>query len=323
MPLIDVSTYEAPPLLRDGHALTVFPTLSRRVEGVRYRRSRVELADGDFLDLDISEVGAGRVVVVSHGLEGHSGRAYVLGMVRAFNRAGWDAVAWNFRGSSGEPNRLLKFTHSGATDDLAAVVEAVRGWGRYGSLALVGFSLGGNLTLKYLGERGDDVPSEVRAAVTFSVPCDLRGAAERMGSWGNRLYMKRFLVDLRERMETKARQFPGRLDLSAIGGMRTFREFDDRFTAPLHGFADAEEYWRRSGSAAHVGGIRVPTLLVNAVDDPFLSESCFPRETAVASQWLHLEAPIRGGHVGFVQFTPDGDYWSERRAVEFVGTALG
>jgi predicted alpha/beta-fold hydrolase len=323
MPLITSSSYEAPPLLRDGHALTVFPTLSRRVDGVDYQRSRLELVDGDFLDLDVSSAGAGRAVVISHGLEGHTDRAYVKGMVRAFNRAGWDAVAWNFRGSSGEPNRLLKFTHSGATEDLGAVVDAVRGWRRYRTLALVGFSLGGNLTLKYLGERGDQVPSEIRAAVAFSVPCDLRGAAERMGAWGNRIYMRRFMADLRERMEVKARQFPGKLDLSDYDRMKTFREFDDRYTAPLHGFADAEEYWRRSGSGSVVGGIRVPTLLVNAEDDPFLSDTCFPRETAGASEWFYLESPRRGGHVGFVQFTEEGDYWSERRAVGFVGEQAG
>ncbi len=318
MPLVAVSTYRPPALLRDGHALTVFPTLSRRVTGVEYERERLELADGDFLDLDWSRVGADRVVIISHGLEGHSRRAYVMGMVRAFNRAGTDAVAWNFRGCSGEANRMLTFTHSGASGDLAAVVDRVLAIGRHREVVLVGFSLGGNLTLKYLGERGESVDERVRSAVAFSVPCDLEAAADRMGARGNRLYMKRFLTDLRGRMEQKAGQFPGRVSLEGFGAIRTFREFDERYTAPLHGFGGAVDYWTRSSSKAYVAGIRRPTLLVNASDDPFLTPECFPRDLAEASAWFHLEAPKAGGHVGFVSFGEDGVYWSEKRAVEFA-----
>lgn len=303
--------------------MTVYPTLSRRVDGVSYARQRLELRDGDFLDLDCSRVGSGRVVVVSHGLEGHSRRAYVLGMVRAFNRAGWDAVAWNFRGSSGEQNRLLAFTHSGASHELAEVVDWAAGAGGYRSVALVGFSLGGNLTLKYLGESGAAVPQAVRCGVAYSVPCDLRGSAETMAAGGNRIYMSRFLSDLRIRMEAKSRQFPGRISMEGYGQVRTFRDFDGRYTAPLHGFRDAEDYWERSSSGKYLAGIRVPTLLVNAMDDPFLSPGCFPRDVAAASEWLHLETPAHGGHVGFVSMGGDGEYWSERRAVEFAGGLVG
>lgn len=323
MPLIDPSSYQAPRLLRDGHAMTVYPTLSRRVGGVSYQRERLELADGDFLDLDRSRVGADRVVVVSHGLEGHSRRAYVLGMVREFNRAGWDAVAWNFRGSSGEQNRLLAFTHSGASQELGEVVEWAAGTAGYRTVAMVGFSLGGNLTLKYLGERGTNLPGAVRCGVAYSVPCDLRGSAETMAAGGNRIYMSRFLSDLKVRMEAKSRQFPGRISLEGYGEVRTFREFDGRYTAPLHGFRDAEDYWERSSSARYLTGIRIPTLLVNALDDPFLSEGCYPRDIAAASEWLHLETPPHGGHVGFVSTGGDGEYWSERRAVEFASAVVG
>lgn len=326
MPWNENPGYRAPRLLRDGHAMTVFPTLSRKVEGVQYARRRLELADCDFLDVDLAgadATGCPRVVVISHGLEGHSSRPYVLGMVRAFQRAGWDAAAWNFRGCSGEPNRALKFTHSGASDDLAAVVEAVLGWGGYRELVLVGFSLGGNLTLKYLAERASALPAAVRAGIAFSVPCDLKGSAEAMARPGNRIYMRRFLSDLRERMALKAEQFPGRVSLEGYGSIRTFRDFDDRYTAPLHGFADAEEYWARSASGPRLGELRVPTLLVNAQDDPFLSEGCFPRELASRSGHLHFEAPEHGGHVGFVSFGNEGEYWSERRAVAFAGEVVG
>lgn len=321
MPLIESSRYVAPRLLRDGHAMTVFPSLSRRVEGVEYIRRRVELTDGDFLDVDVSAVGSERAVVISHGLEGHSRRAYVLGMARAFNRAGWDAAAWNFRGSSGDQNRLLAFTHSGATADLAQVVKALMTWWGYREIALVGFSLGGNITLKYLGEEPAALPSVVRCGVAFSVPCDLQGSARAMAEGRNRIYMKRFLADLRVRMEAKALQFPGRISMEGYGTIRTFQEFDDRYTAPIHGFRDAEDYWARCASRAYLPAIRVPTLLVNAVDDPFLSDGCFPRQEAAASQRFHFEAPDRGGHVGFVSFGANGEYWSERRAVAFASEA--
>jgi predicted alpha/beta-fold hydrolase len=318
VPLVPDSTYRPPALLRDGHSLTVFPTLSRRVTGIEYRRERVELPDGDFLDVDWSRVGADRVAVISHGLEGCASRPYVLGMVRAFNRAGWDVAAWNFRGCSGESNRTLTFTHSGASGDLGAVVDAVLATGRYREMALIGFSLGGNLTLKYLGERGAAAPAEIRSAVAFSVPCDLEGAADQMGLRSNWVYMRRFLTDLRERMTRKAAEFPGRVTVDNWGKIRTFREFDERYTAPLHGFAGAVDYWNRSSSRGYLAGIRRPVLLVNAQDDPFLSPGCFPTEAAAASEWVHLESPVAGGHVGFVSFGEEGEYWSERRAREFV-----
>ena len=310
MPLVEKSSYIAPRLLRDGHAATVYPSLSRRVDGVDYSRRRVDLPDGDFVDVDQSKVGARKAVVISHGLEGHSRRAYVLGMVRAFNRAGWDAAAWNFRGCSGEPNRRLAFTHSGASGDLGAVVEAVAAEG-YDEVVLVGFSLGGNLTLKYLGELGSQVPTSVRAGVAFSVPCDLKGSAESMA-----------LPDLRVRMEAKSHQFPGRLSMDGYRAIRTFRDFDDRYTAPLHGYRDAEDYWARSSSLGYLGGLKVPSLLINAADDPFLSAGCFPRDVARDSPWFHLEVPDHGGHVGFATFGGDGNYWSETRAVDFASRRM-
>lgn len=319
MPRVEPSSYLAPRLLRDGHAQTVFPTLRRKVPDLAYLRRRLDLADGDFLDVDMSHVGARRVAVLSHGLEGHSRRPYVLGMARAFNAAGWDVAAWNFRGCSGEPNRLLKFTHSGSSSDLAEVIHAVLAWGGYERLVAVGFSLGGNLTLKYLGEHGARLPHAVAGGIAFSVPTDLRGSADRMGRLENTLYMRRFLSDLRARMALKSQQFPGKVSMEGYADIRDFRAFDERYTAPLHGFLNAEDYWARSSSNAYLDGIRVPALLVNAQDDPFLSKACFPHAAADHNPHFHLEAPPHGGHVGFVTLGSD-TYWSERRAVEFAST---
>lgn len=318
MPLVE-STYQAPLLLRNGHAHTVYPHLKRSVPEVRYTRERLELDDGDFLDLDWSPVGSAKCLVVSHGLEGSSEAVYARGMVRAFNRRGWDAVAWNFRGCSGEVNRNFRLYHSGATDDLDRVVRRTAEQG-YGQIAVLGFSLGGNLTLKWLGECGASVPAWLTGGVAISTPCDLRSSAEVMARPFNQPYMARFLADLRDKVRRKQAQFPGRIDDAGYETIRSFREFDDRYTAPIHGFRDAEDYWAQASSRFYLERIRVPVLLLNAKDDPFLSPECFPAELAAASPWLHLEAPARGGHVGFVgNGLRDDEYYGERRALEFLG----
>jgi uncharacterized protein len=314
-----LSAYRAPWFLHNGHAHTIYPALRRRITGVRYERERLELDDGDFLDLDWSRAGGPSVVLIAHGLEGSAEGTYMKGMVRAFNRRGWDAVALNFRGCSGESNRLARFYHSGATEDLWQVTEHVARQG-YRGVALVGFSLGGNVTLKLLGELGGGVPAWLLGGVAISVPCDLKASAEVMARPVNRAYMKRFLRDLHAKLRAKQKRFPKELDDSGYGKIRGFREFDDRYTAPLHGFRDAEDYWARCSARFFLAPIRRPTLLLSAADDPFLAPECFPREIAGSHEWLHLEVPAHGGHVGFAGGGLRRDeYFSERRALEFLG----
>lgn len=322
MPILP-SAYVAPWFLRNGHTHTVYPVLRRRVAEVRYERERLELEDGDFLDLDWLKVGGRAVVIVAHGLEGSSGGGYVKGMVRAFNRRGVDAVALNFRGCSGEPNRLLRFYHSGVSDDLWRVATHVAGLG-YERVGLVGFSLGGNVTLKLLGELGQAVPSWLAGGVAISVPCDLKASAEVMARPANWTYMRRFISELHEKILAKQPSFPVALDDTGYDRVKTFRDFDDRYTAPLHGFRDAEDYWARCSARYFVQAIRVPALLLNAVDDPFLAPECFPQEIARDHRHFSLEMPAQGGHVGFVGsgLKPD-EYYSERRALEFLGAGLG
>src|SRR2546427_6592026 len=173
MPLVVNSSYQCPRFLSNGHLQTCLPVLFRRVKAADYQRERISTPDHDFLDLDWIRNDSSRVAVLAHGLEGDSKRAYMLGMVNALAKAGWDAVAWNARGCSGEPNRVLRFTHSGATEDLETVICHLNSNYDYPEIALIGFSLGGNLTLKYLGERGYQLDSRIKAAVAFSVPCDL------------------------------------------------------------------------------------------------------------------------------------------------------
>lgn len=283
-----------------------------------YIRERIDTPDGDFLDLDWSETGAARLAVVSHGLEGDSQRSYVRGMVRACNRAGWDALAWNMRGCSEEPNRQMGAYHSGRTEDLEAVVQYAFEKHRYEQLALIGFSLGGNLTLKYLGERGTAVDDRICGAVAFSVPCDLQAGAEHLARWSNRLYMKRFLRALRARVRTKVALFPGQLDDDGLDDIRTFREFDGRYVAPLHGFSSAEDYWQRCSCKPLLRNITCPTLLINAADDPFLPAACYPEYEADRNNNFFLEIPRYGGHVGFVSFNAQHLYWSEQQATAFL-----
>nr|WP_054649711.1 alpha/beta fold hydrolase [Salidesulfovibrio brasiliensis] len=317
MPIIDDSSYHPRFPFTSGHLQTMFPVLARPHPPVSFERERIETPDGDFIDLDWSRVGSDRVAVISHGLEGNSRRKYVAGAALALNRAGWDTVNLNFRGCSGEPNRLPRLYHSGVTDDLHTVLTHTLERGGYAEAGLVGFSMGGNQTLKYLGENPDLVPDEVRRAVVFSVPCHLSGAAEVMGRPANRVYMAYFLRGLREKVREKAARFP-ELDISLHGldDIRTFEVYDDRYTAPLHGFDGAQDYYARSSSLQFLENVGVPTLLVNACDDPFLSASCYPERAARTNRNLLLETPRHGGHVGFVAFGGDL-YWSDRRLAAF------
>lgn len=286
--------------------------LLRRVPVPSYRRERLELEDGDFLDLDWLEEGGGRLVILSHGLEGSSRRVYMSGMARALATKGFDVLAWNYRGCSGEPNRLLRSYHSGATEDLAAVVAhaAIR----YESISLVGFSLGGNMTLKYLGECGDRTRAE--RAVVFSVPCDLASSSRYLARLPARPYMARFMRSLRDKVREKAEMFPGQVPLDGLDRMGTFAEFDEAYTAPWNGFLGAEDYWARASSLPYLQQIRRPTLMVQAWDDPFLPPACYPHREAEGSAYLSLLTTRHGGHVGFIG--TGGSAWSEGVACEFL-----
>ena len=320
MPIVAHSSYAPPRFLANGHIQTVLPSLFRKVGGFIYQRERIATPDGDFLDLDWVEKGSRRVAVISHGLEGDSQRGYARGMVRTLAGIGWDAVVWNARGCSGEPNRFLRFTHSGATEDLEAVISHLTTTRDYDEISLLGFSLGGNVTLKYLGDRGEALDPRIKAAVAFSVPCDLQSSALQLARWSNRVYMHHFLRSLRQKIRAKMKILPGKIDDNNYDQLRTFRDFDDRYTAPIHGFADAEDYWRQCSCRPVLKQISIPTLLINARNDPFLADACYPVVEAGANPNLLLEIPASGGHVGFVSLGSRGEYWSESRAMEFLDT---
>ncbi|MBN2428773.1 MAG: alpha/beta fold hydrolase, partial [Deltaproteobacteria bacterium] len=273
--LKDIPPYQSPWWLPSSHLQTVYPVLFRNIVLPPYGRERLELHDGDFLNLDWLLLGNKRLVIISHGLEGHSKRAYVMGMAQMAINEGWDVLAWNFRGCGGENNRLPRLYCNADTEDLHAVLSCAEARG-YSQIALVGFSMGANVNLLYLGREASRVPECVVAAVAISAPCDLKGCANALARPECKLYMKRFLAELRKKLEIKQRQFPHLISLEGYEKIKDFRGFDDRYTAPFHGFANAEDYWERCSCLPRLESIRVPTLLINAANDPFLSPSCYP-----------------------------------------------
>lgn len=302
--------YAAPYLLFNRHLETIYPSLLRKVSFREPVTERITTPDDDFLDLDWYRQGSKKVVVISHGLEGNSKRSYVLGMTRAFFQAGYDVLAWNYRGCSGEINRQLRFYHSGATDDLHTVVSHAAQ--QYPDVFLVGFSLGGNLTLKYLGE--DWAHPAIRKAVTISVPLNLHTSCQVISKPTNWIYTKRFLLSLSAKVRAKP-ELARAVDVKRLDSIRTLLEFDDYFTGPLHGFSGAVDYYTRCSAIGFLPSVRVPSLILNAQNDPFLSADCFP---GTDNSLITTEYPARGGHVGFARFRGNGLYWSEMRAVSFV-----
>jgi predicted alpha/beta-fold hydrolase len=293
----------------------------------RFRRERWDLPDGDFLDVDRLD-GAGRsapVLVISHGLEGSSRASYVRGLAAAASRRGLAVAAWNFRGCSGEPNRLLRQYHSGDTGDLGAIVDRLSAEDPGRPIALAGFSLGGNQLVKWLGERGDDLPAAVRSAVAVSVPFDLSLCATALdgpGFWPW-IYRERFLRRLRRKALRKAADHPGRIDAAAVRRTTTFSSYDGLVTAPLHGFESAEDYWTRSSSAQFVAGVRRPLLLLSADDDPLVPAHSLPVEQAGRNPAVTLEVTSGGGHVAFVSGAPwSPGFWAEERAMDFLARCL-
>ena len=318
MPLV-ASTYGAPPLWRDAHTQTILSAVLPRVLPAWGAAERLELADGDFVDLRWMARRHRRLAVLSHGLEGSVQAGYMRGLAGTLQRAGWDAVGWNYRGCGGVENRLLRSYHSGESGDLRAVVAHVaRGYDR---VVLAGFSLGGNIALKAAGEGG--LPASVAAVVAISAPVDLASSARRLDEEpANRLYQRRFLRTLVGKTLAKARRFP-ELRARLAGGdgvsaVRTIREFDERITAPVHGFAGAADYYARASARPLLTRLAVPSLLLSARNDPLLDGPSFPEELARAGTWLHLEIPEHGGHVGFLDWRRGRQPWHERRVATFL-----
>lgn len=316
--IIENSSYTKPPFyLFNSHLETIVPSMFRKIGG-DFVRERLELIDGDFLDLDWMSGKSDKLVIITHGLEGSSDRHYSKGVAHYFYQRGWDALAWNCRGCSGEMNRLPRFYHHGATEDIAAVIDyAVQK--KYSQIVLVGFSMGGSMSLKYLGERKDTLAAEIKSAVVFSVPCDLGSSARELDKPGKKFYLNRFLKKLEKKIIAKSIKFPELISIEGIKEIKTFRQFDDRYTAPLHGFRDSDDFYTKASSGQYISSIQIPTLIVNALNDPFLPEACYPFDITKNHTYVHLETPERGGHVGF-SLLGKTESWMEVRAFDFISS---
>ncbi|WP_299114275.1 YheT family hydrolase [uncultured Winogradskyella sp.] len=316
MPIIE-STYKPLFWAKSGFVSTVFSGLARKVKGVHQTRERIMLPDTDFLDLDWSyaESETNKVIILLHGLEGHAQRPYLTGAAKLFNQNGIDACAVNFRGCSGEPNLLYRSYHSGATEDLDAVVQHIISMGKYEEIYIKGISLGANMALKYVGEERE-VPKEIKAVISISAPCDLKGSCDELLSLKNKAYAIRFLDHLKQKLKPKLEQFPDKISVDDYKSIKTLIDFDHVYTSRAHGYKDAYDYYEKASSLQFLSNIKVPTLLINALNDSFLSSGCFPVKEAKANPNLHLEMPKYGGHVGFIR---KGEfYYNEKRASEFV-----
>jgi predicted alpha/beta-fold hydrolase len=318
MPLV-TSHYRAPRWLRGGHAQTILPVLLPKRHPGRWSRERLRLPDGDFLDLFWLRQGANRLAILSHGLEGSAEANYMRGMAATLAAAGWDVLAWNYRGCGGVENDLPRSYHSGESGDLRQVItHAAR---EHSRIALIGFSLGGNISLKCVGEA--PAHPAVCAVVAISSPVDLASSARVLDEDPrNRLYLHRFLKSLKVKTLRKSRRFPelrARLaGKDGIDAVTTIKEFDERVTAPLHGFENADDYWARASALPHLPNIQVPSLLLSARNDPLLAAPSFPEAAALQNPHFHLEAPAHGGHVGFIDFRAGLQPWSERRVLAFL-----
>ncbi|MBD2703940.1 alpha/beta hydrolase [Spirosoma sp. BT702] len=341
MPLIASSSYVPPARLWNGHLQTIIPSLFRKVP-TAYVRERIDTPDDDFLDLDwafcsdelraMSDDLADAnnhssftpLAILSHGLEGSSTSPYLAGMVRHLTQNGIDCLAWHYRSCSGEMNRQERFYHIGETSDLHYVINYALQKG-YQKIYLMGFSAGGNVTLKYLGEQGpshggEKINPAIKKAVVFSVPVHLMGSAQRLERWDSLVYNYRFNRTLKRKVMQKAAVMPGVFPTEAITKARNIREFDNLFTAPMNGFRDVTDYYTRSSSLQFIPNIAIPTLIVNAKNDPFLSPECFPDTLARELPKVWMEFPKQGGHCGFPSKSGgiQGTYWSEERTLAFL-----
>ena len=315
--------YRAPWWLPGGHSQTLYAALLLRAPRIDYRRQRRDTPDGDFVDFDwVDCPREAPLLALFHGLEGDSRSHYALAIMAAARARGWRGVVAHFRGCSGEPNRLPRAYHSGDAREIGWMLRQLRAEAAGAPLYAVGISLGGNALLKWLGEAGAAAAGTLDAAAAVCAPLDLMAAGNALDSGFNRIaYVAHFLSTLRAKSLAKLARFPGLYDARAVRAARTLREFDDLVTAPLHGFRDTDDYWTRASSKPWLKHIRVPTLLINAGNDPFVPARTLPGPRDV-SDAVRLEQPAQGGHLGFVGGPFPGNFdWLPARVLQFLAGA--
>lgn len=315
MPVVK-SSFKPAWWLRQAHLQTIWPALFRSVSGPQLQSERLELDDGDFLDLAWAGPIEGEIILILHGLEGSRDSSYIKGILSRLSKAGYRCCLMHFRGCSGRPNRLPRSYHSGETGDLQRVVAHLERALQRPVFAVIGYSLGGNVLLKWLGEMKDR--ATIRTAVAVSVPFSLDDAARRMGSGPSRVYQKHLVKRLQEKYQEKFSRIQSPLNID-VAKLNTFYLFDDQVTAPLHGFRDVHDYYQRSSCGPFLKHIRVPALILHARDDPFMWPETVPKEGDLSSQ-VCLELSESGGHVGFIsgKLPWKPEYWLDQRILVWL-----
>jgi len=316
------SRFLPPRWLRNRHLQTLWPVFFRRTRPGRLCHERLELDDGDFLDLCWTSRKRAPTVIIFHGLEGSIESHYAGGLMNAISSRGWRGLLMHFRGCSGTPNKLSHSYHSGETGDIDKIIRIISARDPDLPLAAVGISLGGNALLKWLGE--DHERGSLQAAAAVSVPFDLACSAERLDSGFSRLYQWRLTKSLRNSVRRKFAELSCPLDLSDLDSLNSFRLFDDRITAPLHGFQGVDDYYAQSSSRDYLKHIRLPVLIIQSNDDPFMRPDCVPTDAELSDK-ITLELSEHGGHVGFVMQDAGAsvwDYWLDKRIIEYLSEFL-
>lgn len=318
MPII-TSNFSPTLPFKNSHFNTMYRPLFMK-DVCNYKRKRITTWDKDFIDLDFSFVGSKTLVLLIHGLEGSSESKYIASNSNYLNKKGLDTVCFNLRSCSGEDNLLLSTYHSGKTEDVDFVVNYLLDNYNYDSVLIVGFSLGGNLTLKYLGEYQQTLSEKIKGGVAVSVPIDIASAEIEMEKLKNKLYIEMFFKTMKNKILEKAYKFPEyKLDKEQVFKATKFKHLEHLYTVPVFGFKSPEDYWRKASSKPYLAKIDRPTLLINAKDDTFLSAECYPRKEAIKSNYFYLEIPDYGGHCGFMSsFKPQDNNWLEERITRFI-----
>jgi len=304
---------------KNRHFNTMYRPLFQK-EKSQYARERIFTWDHDFIDLDFSKVNSNTLAVLIHGLEGSSESKYMVSTANELNAKSIDTVAFNLRGCSGEDNLLLGTYHSGKTEDVHFVINHLLENYDYENLVIIGFSLGGNLTLKYMGEFADEISPKIKGAIATSVPIDIASSQQEMDKLKNKLYIEEFLKTIRLKVLEKSYKFPEfELDKEKLFKASRFKHLEHLYTVPVFGFESPEDYWQKASSKPYLSKINRPTLLINAEDDSFLAKECFPYEEAGDSDVFFLEVTKYGGHVGFISsFKQHESRWLEKRISRFI-----
>ena len=317
MPFIKKSNFTKPPFYQfNGHLQTIIASF-RKIEGVSYERERIKTLDSDFVDLDWIDNNSSKLVVLTHGLEGGSNRPYILGMAKMFSKKGYDVLAWNCRSCSGELNHHLKMYNHGDTEDIGLVVETAAKRKDYHEIVMVGFSMGGNMTLKYASLNRH--PS-VKKVVAFSAPLDMRTSSLILDKPSNWLYKKNFQSKMMPKLEQKAVLFPDKINIQNVKKRKDWLFQLETFFCTINGYPSLDNFFYNGSALNFISKIEIPALIVQAQNDPISTPECTPIALAENHKFIYLEAPLNGGHCGFMEAGDREHSWAERRAVDFIET---